>query len=157
MNRYSPIAVALAVSLMVMAGCGGGIKPPTRIVMPTATVRSVQVVAQSPQASQLKLRVVVANPNDTALPLTDSQYRLVVADRAYATQTEPNVTIPANGRIVFDLPAFLAGPQRPQGAWSVSGSLEVTPLRTFDQLLLGWLQLRPRIRLSGAGKIAGGN
>jgi hypothetical protein len=154
MNRHSLIWMGIAMGLMV--GCGGGIKPPTRIVMPAATVRMIQVVGQSAEASQLKLRVTVSNPNDSALPLTDADYRLTVADRSYATRTEPNVTIPANGRIEFDLPAVLAGPEPPRGAWSVRGTLEVKPLRTFDQLLLGWFRGRPRMTLRGSGKIEGG-
>ena len=154
MSTKTLILVGAAVGMM--AGCGGGVKPPKPIVMPEAKVLAVEVVNGTDEGSQLKLYVSVVNSNDTPLPLTDASYQLTVADRNYETVTEPNVTIPANGRIDFTLPAVLKGSARPAGQWSVQGTLEVKPLRTFDQLLLGWFQRRPRMPLVGKGQIGEG-
>ncbi len=143
----------LALGLMV--GCGGGIQPPKRILMPEAKVESVRLVEAGPEATRLAMQVVVVNRNDTALPVTDARYQLTVGKQTYTTRTEPNVTVPAEGHIAFELPAVFQGPIKPNAAWRAKGTLELKPLRTFEQLFLGLFRLRPSARLEGSGWLEG--
>ena len=151
MIRFQTWAILMAA---IGTGCAGGFKPPKQIVAPHAEVQSVQVVEKGPAATRLVLHVSVTNPNDTELPLTDADYRITVGRRTYQTTTEPNVTVPAEGQVHFKLPAVLKGAP-PRGDWSVRGSLEYNPLRTFEGLLLGWFRGRPRTELVGSGRIQG--
>ncbi|MDX1565754.1 MAG: hypothetical protein R3236_10125 [Phycisphaeraceae bacterium] len=142
-------------ALALLGGCGG-VKVPAILLAPEARVLAVRVVETGPEATRLSMRVAMVNPGKTALPLVDARYQLTVDGRTYATRTEPNVTVPAGGRVEFELPAVVKG-QVPSGSnWSAWGRLEMKPLRDFGQLLLGLLLMRPSTPMDGAGRLSGG-
>lgn len=157
MKPAAQIAILLATTAALTAtGCGVIKLPeaPVPIATPGVTVDRVELVDRSDAAARYLIHLTLTNPNDFALPMTDTQYELSVANaaaEAYDGDTIPNATLPASGTIRLKLPAVVKGGG--EGQYDVSGSIRVFPPGQLKKVGYELGIPRPRVAFASAGAV----
>lgn len=127
---------------------------PVPITTPEATVDRVELVDQSETAARYLIFLTLTNPNDFALPMTDTQYELAIAGtaaEAYDGDTIPNATLPGSGTIQLQLPAVVKGGT--PGQYDVSGSIRVFPPGQLKKVGYELGIPRPRVAFAAKGDV----
>jgi LEA14-like dessication related protein len=92
----------LGVCLVIMLACGCALAP--KFKEPQLDVLDVQMLRGDLLQQELRVRMLVRNPNDRALAVRRIQYEVQVAGEAFAHgQSERDFNVPANGEAEFDV------------------------------------------------------
>ncbi len=116
-NTVWTLARAILLAMLLVCGCGTA---KTELVdsqllsfgisRPTAEVRSVAIDQITDEGATVRLHVELTNPNDVALPVSETRYRLSVGEHVFEFTALPPVTMPAGGSQMFSLTAAFAAP-----------------------------------------------
>lgn len=145
-----------ALGVCIAPGCNVIKLPeaPVPITTPEATVDRVELVDRSETAARYLIVLTLNNPNDFALPMTDTQYELAIAGAAaepYDGDTIPNATLPASGSIQIKLPAVVRGAG--EGQYDLSGSIRVFPPGQLKKVGYELGIPRPRVAFAAKGDV----
>lgn len=142
----------LAAALLTAMGCASG----KSFVDPIAKVTSVRVAEQTAEGARVEVTLTLENPNDVALPLKNTRFRMVVdGAEAFVFDDPSDRTLPSNGGQTLVLPAaFATDGKAAQGAdYQVRGSVTYNPPGTFRRLLTEFEVPLPTVDFSSSGQL----
>ncbi len=124
----------MLVGAVMTAGCAE-FRPISR---PVVQVQAVQLAGESNEGARIQVTLLLKNPNQVALPLVSTNYRVEVPGvGGFAFGDDSNRTLPAGGTQTLVLPAAIAthGQNLKGAACQVSGSVSYNPPGMLRRLL----------------------
>ena len=123
---------------------------------PSCRVVGLELVSQTPEASEYALQVALTNPRDGAIALREWHFGGSCGGRPF----DPTVwmstrTLPANGTAQLSLPLILRGEPTASTAWEVAGEIVYMQRSKIAETIHDLGMPNPTIPFSGTGTITG--
>ncbi len=145
------IRASAAIVLLLLTGCS--------VKAPTARVVAVDTDRVTEQGARVLVTVELTNPNDVALPLPKTRYRVAVEGaEPFAFETPPALALPPLETQLLTLPAAFATPDAAAMAgrpYEVTGAVTYQPPGQLRLLLSEYHIPLPTSRFSGSGTLVG--
>lgn len=138
---------------VVLGGCSLPKVP--KVVEPEARVVGATLVEQTAEGAAFEVRVELTNPNDFALPVTITSYRVEVGGRSYSFTGKAGASMPPTGVQTLTLRGAVPteGEDLSGAAYEVSGHVIYEKPGEVRRVLVESGIPEPRLAFAGSGTI----